>query len=48
MKDLNNKKEYLFQYKVEEFKVIEKSGNKIWPHMEIKMRKNGIQMKMFH
>ena len=31
MKDLNNKKEYLFQYKVEEFKVIEKSVNKIWP-----------------
>ena len=31
VKDLNNKKEYLLQYQVEEFKVIEKSGNKIWP-----------------
>jgi hypothetical protein len=29
MKDLNNKKEYLLQYQVEEFKVVEKSGNKI-------------------
>jgi len=31
VKDLNNKREYLLQYQVEEFKVIEKSGNKIWP-----------------
>ena len=31
VKELNNKKEYLLQYQVEEFKVVEKSGNKIWP-----------------
>lgn len=31
VKDLNNNKEYLLQYQVEEFKVVEKSENKIWP-----------------
>jgi hypothetical protein len=46
MKDLNNKKEYLLQYQVEEFKVVEKSGNKIWPLMKIMMEKKRIQMKI--
>jgi len=31
VKDLNKQKEYLLQYQAEEFKVVEKSGNKIWP-----------------